>query len=150
MFLEAEEQKLMQTLHSLIDAMAVHEVVWGFKNNLWLIILWPYRCSLRFPVRLFVRYPDILLVYKVGQFVIYFYMYTCLSCSLLLKVALKMSGGAVRSSAVNHSLWACTERSEQGRVKDTSSCDPSFISLSSAKYIAFWGRKDINRKIAGL
>lgn len=58
MFHEAQEWKWVQTFHGLMVATAIHALVWSFKNNLWLIILWPHCCTLRSPVRLFVRYPD--------------------------------------------------------------------------------------------
>lgn len=158
MFLEAEEQKLMQTLHCLEDAMAVDAVVWGFKNNMQLISLWPYHCSLRFPARLFMTYPSCwfakwdnfwsISIYTQYIF-LYISIYTVVCPGFIAERALKMKGRTVRSSAVKHS-WACKERSGQGRVKDSSSLNPSFISISSTKYIAFWGRKDMNRNIAGL
>lgn len=59
------------------------------------------------------------------QFVVCFYMHSCVQCFLLLKEALKVSGRDVGSSAVNPSLWDCTEGWEQRKGKDGSSCDPS-------------------------
>lgn len=149
MFLDAEEQKLTQILHSLKDAMAVDAVVWGFKNSMQLISLWPHHFSPRFPAGLFMTYPDICLVGLQSGTISDLFLYVHLSVLfLLLKVTLKMSRRTVKSSGVKHSLWVCTERSEHRRVKDRIFCNPSFINLSSTKYIAFWGRKDINRNIA--
>lgn len=112
MFHEAQEWKWVQTFHALMVATAVYAADWSFKNNLWLITLWPRRCTLRSPVRLFMRYPDICLA-GVQSDNLWF-------VSILLKVALKVSGRTVGSSAVNPSLWDCTEGWEQRRGKDSS------------------------------
>lgn len=81
MFHEAQEWKRKQTFHTLMVAMTGHAAVWSFKNNLWLITLWPHCCTPRSPVRLFVRYPDICLAgLQSEKFVIFFYMHSCVSC----------------------------------------------------------------------
>lgn len=88
MFLEAEEQRWMQALHSLE----------ALKNNLWLISLWPHPCSLRVPARLFLTYPDICPVGLLSGTIRDVFLYVHLSVLfLLLKVAVKMPRRTVRS-----------------------------------------------------
>lgn len=154
MFHEAREWKWVQAFHALMVITAVHAVAQSFKNNLWLITLWPHRYSARSPVRPLQRYSGIPLAGLQSDNLCGFFCCFDLFCFVswvpwfeLLKMALVVSAG---SNAVNLSLWGGTKECEQpiwGKGQQT--CGHFvFISLLS-KILHFTGEEG-ERKLASL
>lgn len=140
MFHEAQEWKWVQTFHALMVATAVHAADWSFRNNLWLITLWPHCCTLRSPVRLFMRCPDICLAGLQSDNL--WFVSICNALCALFFIAESGPKSARKGCGVQcsePSLWDCTEGWDQRRGKDSSSCDPSLSLYLLSNVLHFLG-----------